>query len=351
MTASTEPTLTETIIRTPIKSRGAWMGSDLARSDDWLVPLTDEHREELRAFAAQAKAQGLGLADIREDTFEFRSLKPITKFIESEIEDGLGLVVLRGLDLEGVSPEDAGLMYFAIGSAMGRPIRQNAQGHLLGHIQDTGRDIAKDPGVRGYQTRIALPFHTDTSTDLLCLLCYRKAMSGGKSSLASLLTIYNRILEEAPEIIDTLYERFHYDCREEKHPDGLPYYSRAAASVSGGKLSLRHNSGYAKSARRHEGCPPMTEEQIRVMGLIDRLSYDEQIRFDVQLEEGDMIFLNNYQVIHARNAFEDFEEPDRKRHLMRLWLHLHRGRPLAKDFDNRGGIVTTADERSDGLSA
>ena len=86
------------------------------------------------------------------------------------------------------------------------------------------------------------------------------------------------------------------------------------------------------------------------MKLIDRLSSDDEIRFDVQLEEGDMLFLNNYQVLHARSEFEDHEEPERKRHLMRLWLHLYRGRPLAPDFDNRGGIVTTADERSDGLA-
>lgn len=327
------------------------MGCELAKGDDWLVPLTDEHRKELRGFAAQAKAQGLGLADIRSDTFGYRSLKPVIESIETEIEDGLGLVVLRGLDLTDVSPEDAGLMYFAIGAALGRPIRQNAQGHLLGHIQDTGRDIMKDPGVRGYQTRIALPFHTDTSNDLLCLLCYRTAKSGGMSSLASLLTIYNRILGEAPELVDALYDPFHYDCREEEHPDGGPFYTRVAASVCGGKLSLRHNSGYAKSAQRHEGCPRLTEAQRRVMDLIDRLSFDEQIRLDVQLQEGDMLFLNNYQVVHARTAFEDFEEPDRKRHLMRLWLRLHRGRPLTPDFDNRGGIVTTADERSDGLRA
>lgn len=342
---------TETIVRTPITSRGAWLGSDLASRDDWLVPLAEEQRAELRRFAAQAKEQGLGLADIGPDTFEYCTLAPLLESIESEIEDGLGLVVLRGLDLTGLSPEEAGLMYFAIGAALGRPIQQNAQGHLLGHIQDTGRDIMKDPGVRGYQTRIALPFHTDTSTDLLGLLCYRTAKSGGMSSLAPLLTIYNRLLEEAPDLVDTLYERFHYDCREEEHPDGGPFYSRAAASVCAGKLSLRHNSGYAKTAQRHESCPRLTEAQREVMDRIDRLSFDEEIRFDVQLEEGDILFLNNYQVMHARTAFEDWEEPERKRHLMRLWLHLHRGRPLAPDFDNRGGIVVTAHDRSDGLGA
>ncbi len=336
----TTPT-TETIVRTPITGRGAWMGAELARSDDWLVPLSEEHQHELRGFISRAKAKGLTPQDIGPETFPLRTLAPVVEAVEDEIENGLGLVVLRGLDLTGLSAEDAGIGYFAIGAAMGRPIRQNAKGHMLGHIQDTGWDIMTDPNVRGYQTRIALPFHTDTSTDLLSLLCYRKAKSGGKSSLASLLTIYNRVLETAPELIDALYERFHYDCREEGHTDGTPYYSRAATSVCEGKFSLRHNSGYAKTAARHEGCPPLRGAQREVMDLIDRLSFDEEIRFDVQLEEGDMIFINNYQVVHARSAFEDHEEPDRKRHLMRLWLYLHSGRALAADFDNRDTIVTT----------
>ncbi len=341
--------MTEMIVRTPITTRAAWLGTELARSDDWLIPLTEEHQREFRDIVAQGRARGLGLADIRPDAFPLERLASVARAVESEIEDGLGFVVLRGLDLEGLSAEDAGLAYFVFGAALGRPIRQNAQGHLLGHIQDTGRNIMKDPAVRGYQTRIALPFHTDTSTDLLCLLCYRKAKSGGMSSLAPLFTIYNRLLEDAPELIDTLYEPFNYDCREEKHPDGLPFYSRAAASVCGGKLSLRHNSGYAKTAQRLETCPRLTEAQTRVMDKIDRLSFDEEIRFDVQLEPGDMVFINNYQVMHARSEFEDHSEPDRRRHLMRLWLHLHRGRPLAPDFDNRGGIVTTDTLANDGL--
>jgi len=344
MTASTPSTpQTETIIRTPISSRGAWLGSELALRDDWLIPLTDEHQAVIRGIVEQANTNGIGLADIGRDTFNLGAMAAVVERVKSEIEDGLGLIVLRGLDLADLSAEDAGLAYFAIGAAMGRPIRQNAKGHLLGHVKDTGRDIMTDPNVRGYQTRIALPYHTDTSTDLLGLLCFRKSKSGGKSSLAPLLTIYNRLIETEPDLIDALYERFHYDCREEKHRDGTPYYSRAAASVCDGKLSLRHNSGYAKTAQRLENCPPHTDAQIRVMGRIDQLSSDEEIRFDVQLEEGDMLFVNNYQVMHSRTEFEDYEEPDRKRHLMRLWLYLHEGRSLAPDFDNRDTIITTED--------
>ena len=343
--------LTETIVREEIVHPAAWVGAELAQGDDWLMRLDASHQDDVRRLLAEAKARELSLADIGAQTLPLGALAPVAEAIEAQVEGGPGVVVVRGLDLAGLSPDEAGLAFFLLGAAFGRPIRQNAEGHLLGHIRDTGRDITKDPSVRGYQTRIALPFHTDTSTDLLGLLCYRTARSGGKSSLAPLLTIYNEVLRQAPELIDTLYERFHYDCREEEHPDGGPFYSRAAASVKGGVLSLRHNSGYAKTAQRHPSCPRLTDEQRSVLDLIDRLSFDERLRFDVQLEEGDMLFLNNYQVMHARTAFEDHEEPERKRHLMRLWLHLYRGRPLAPDFDNRGGIVTTSAAANDGLDA
>lgn len=333
--------LTETILREPIVSRGAWVGPELALGTEWLVPLEQRHQDEFRRFIQEARQQGLGLHDIHEDTFVLGALASVAQALRSEIEDGIGVVVLRGLDLTDLSAEDAGLAYFAFGRALGRPIRQNAKGDLLGHVRDTGRDIMTDPNARGYQTRIALPFHTDTSTDLLSLLCFRRSKSGGMSSLSPLLTVYNRLLEESPELIETLYERFHYDCREEKHRDGTPYYSRAAASVCDGRLSMRHNSGYARTAQRMESCPRLSEAQIEVMAAIDRLSFDESLRFDVQLEEGDMLFVNNYQVMHARSEFEDYDEPERKRHLMRLWLYLHDGRRLLPDFDNRDTIITT----------
>lgn len=342
-------TSTEEIVRVPLTGPGVWRGPELERKTEWLIPMTENHRAELRDIAARTRADGLGLSDIGRDTLPLTECAPLARQIRQQVEDGLGLVVLRGLDLDGVSLEDAGVMFFVLGRAMGTPIRQNAQGHLLGHIRDTGRNIFEDLSVRGYQTKIGLPFHTDTSTDLLGLLCFRKAKSGGKNFLAPLLTIYNEVLRKAPELIDTLYEPFHYDCRDEEHPDGKPFYSRTAASVSAGKLSLRHNSGYARSAERHEECPRITEKQSRVMQLIDEISFDPEIHFALQLEEGDMLFVNNYQVMHARSEFEDHEDDALRRHLLRLWLHLYEGRPLAPAFDNRGGIVTTDSNANDGL--
>ena len=33
-----------------------------------------------------------------------------------------------------------------------------------------------------------------------------------------------------------------------------------------------------------------------------------------------MQFLNSYLTLHSRSEFEDYPEPERRRHLLRLWL-------------------------------
>ncbi|UCH25841.1 MAG: TauD/TfdA family dioxygenase [Trueperaceae bacterium] len=39
-----------------------------------------------------------------------------------------------------------------------------------------------------------------------------------------------------------------------------------------------------------------------------------------KLEPGQMMFVNNRWILHNRTAFEDFAEPERRRHYVRLWL-------------------------------
>ena len=268
------------------------------------------------------------------------------------VENGVGFVVVRGLDIDRWTEREAGLAFYAVGRQMGRPVKQNDRGHLLGHIRDTGKDIFTDQSARGYQVRIALPFHTDTSTDLLSLMCLRTAKEGGESALAPLQTVYNEVLARRPDLIDTYYRPFNFDCRDEEHPDGGPFYTRVLASVgTDGRFSLRHNSGYARSAaHRFDECPALTEQQDELLALVDELTQDPTIHVRFLLEQGDIVLVNNYAIAHARSAFEDHDEPDRKRHLLRLWLVRYDGRPLAPDFDNRAGLKTTADIREDGLA-
>jgi hypothetical protein len=42
----------------------------------------------------------------------------------------------------------------------------------------------------------------------------------------------------------------------------------------------------------------------------------------MDFQVGDIQLINNATILHARTAYEDHVEPERKRHLVRLWLRL-----------------------------
>jgi hypothetical protein len=341
---------TPTIIREPLSGPAVWRGPELDPSD-YVYRLDPDEVDEIRRVRDDLVARGVGLGAIDPESAPIPALADTIAAWAQRLEHGIGFVAVRGLDIEDWSEREAGLAYYALGRQLGYPVKQNADGHLLGHVRDTGKDIFTDPSARGYQVRIALPFHTDTSTDLLSLMCLQTAKHGGDSALAPLQTIYNDVLARRPDLIDTFYDSFAFDCRGEEHPDGGPFYRRVLASVGAdGRLSLRHNSGYARSAaRRFDECSELTKQQDELLALIDELAQDPEIHVRFALERGDIILINNYVVAHSRSAFEDHEEPERKRHLLRLWLVMYDGRPLAADFDNRAGLVTTADVADDGL--
>lgn len=332
-----------------VDNAAAWRGPDL-EPEDWLYHLDGAESEAIAATLADIKSRDLSLAQIEPATVAVPAMSQAIHDWLHRLEDGLGFVIIRGLDVSALSASDAALVYYALGRQMGYPVSQNANGHLIAHVRDTGRKFGSDTNVRGYQTSIPLPFHTDTSTDVLGLLCYRTAKEGGTSHLASLVTIYNEILATRPDLIDVFYQPFNFDCRDEEHPDGGPFYTRVLASVTAGTLSLRHNSGYARSSARFDDCPPLTERQEELLALVDSLATDPAFHFSTKLERGDILLVNNYAVMHSRSRFTDHEQGELKRHLLRLWLVLYEGRPLASDFDNRAGLLQTTGPGDLGLN-
>ncbi|MEM7140760.1 MAG: TauD/TfdA family dioxygenase [Actinomycetota bacterium] len=344
--------MTETqIVREPLSGPAAWRGEDLTPAD-YLYELSGDEIDAIVALRDDVIERDLGLGQIAPDTVAAPGMETAIADWLDRLENGIGFVVVRGLDIDGWTERQAGVAYYALGRQMGAPVKQNAAGHLLGHVRDTGKDIFTDPSARGYQVRIPLPFHTDTSTDLLSLMCLRTAKEGGESALAPLQTVYNAVLASRPDLIDTYYRSFNFDCRDEEHPDGGPFYTRVLASVGpDGRFSLRHNSGYARSAaQRFDECEPLTDQQDELLGLVDMLCQDPALHLRFTLQQGDIVLVNNYAVAHSRSGFEDHDDPDLKRHLLRLWLVLHQGRELAADFDNRAGLATTADVVEDGLA-
>jgi hypothetical protein len=58
------------------------------------------------------------------------------------------------------------------------------------------------------------------------------------------------------------------------------------------------------------------------------------------LQPGDLQFVHNHVLLHDRNGFVDHAEPERRRHLLRLWLAPPGARALPPVYAQRYGSLT-----------
>jgi hypothetical protein len=56
-----------------------------------------------------------------------------------------------------------------------------------------------------------------------------------------------------------------------------------------------------------------------------------------------MQWVHNHTMLHDRTSYEDWPEPERKRHLLRLWLAAPGARPLPPVYAERFGKVDIGD--------
>ncbi len=178
---------------------------------------------------------------------------------------------------------------------------------MLGHVRDTGRSLA-DPATRGYQTRAALPFHTD-GADLLALLSLRTPRAGGRTSLVSSAAVHNAVLDLRPDLAERLYRTYFFDRREEHAPEEPPYAAAPLATRLGGALSMRYNRCYVESAQRFPQVPRLEPADLELFDLIDGVAGSPEFRLDIDLQAGDLLLLNTHTIMHARAQFEDHDSP------------------------------------------
>lgn len=321
----------------PITGPSAWKGSQLRDQQDWIQRLTDRQIAELEDAVAHSKKDRIALIELTREVFPLPTLGPLLDELRADILRGRGFVLLRGIPVERYEMEDIARLYLGLGSYLGRPVSQNAMGHLLGHIIDIGRSV-DDPSARTYQTNARQYFHAD-SCDIVGLLCLRKAKSGGNSAIISSVTLFNEILERRPDLLPVLCQPFAVDRRGEVPAGQKPWYDFPVFNWHGGLLTTYYIRRYIESARRFPEIPPLTEQQIAALDLVDELVDDPELHLQMAFEPGDIQLLHNPQILHDRTAFEDWPEPERRRHLLRLWLCPPDGRPLPPYYAERWGSV------------
>ena len=326
---------------TPVTGPKAWRGADLTRDTSWIVTLTDAEIADVDRALDAARRSGRPLAEIDQASFPLTVLRPRLEQAVGEMQDGRGFLVVRGLPVERYRDDDVGLIFWGMGRHMGAPLHQNPQGDLLGHVYDHGRTYG-DIDVRGYETNAYLPYHTDAG-DMVGLLCLRRGIEGGLSSIVSSTTVHNEILRQRPEYLGLLYNGFYYIRREAALTErGVSERPIPVFGCRDGVVSCRYirNQINAGAVKREV---PLTRLEKAALDFLDEQTRREDLRLDMDLQLGDIQFINNYTILHSRTGFVDGELPHQKRHMLRLWLKFPRPWPLGPDFPAHMGYKPLQD--------
>jgi hypothetical protein len=348
--------------REPLIGRSAWHGKDLDASGDWIRTLNDTHRREIDAALAQLERARAPLLGFTRDDFPLVATAELLDQISDELENGRGMVRLRGLPVERYSDDEIRRIFWGIGTHLGTAVYQNANGEIMGEVRDetklTTKTYAPTEAGRIVSSRARgstgpLRWHTDRC-DVIALLCVRNAKAGGISKLTSIVAIYNEILRRRPDLLELLCQDY---WRARPADEDGPTTSRAFAlpvfGVQDGKLTCQYSRTYVEQAQEFPEVPRMTPAQNEALDLLAEVA--EKVCLYSPFVPGDLQLLNNHVIFHGRTAYEDDRATHQERLLLRLWLSMPNNRRLPHEFEAfwgctapgalRGGVIQHATGR------
>ncbi|WP_338664748.1 TauD/TfdA family dioxygenase [Pararoseomonas sp. SCSIO 73927] len=310
-----------------IRSEADWRPAGIVNSGRWLRQVAEEEAADLGAAVDALKAGGKPMLDITRRDVALGRFAAVLGDARAVVEDGPGFIVLRGLPTAGRTPEENRLMAWAVGAHLGVARPQGKASQLISDVRDAGGTYRSGSG-RGYNTNAELDYHTDGS-DVVGLLCLNTARSGGLSRLSSTVAIHNELVRTRPDLAEALYGLFPHSRQNEEAADEAPWYMAPVFSERDGAFACRYIRNHIRSTQAMEGTPRLTPLQHEALDTVQRMAESPDFSFDMWLEPGDLQLVNNHVLIHSRTHYEDFEEPERKRHLLRLWLSVPEARPLS----------------------
>jgi len=317
----------------PIHHPSVWTGDELTKSTDWQYQFTDRQLEELDL--ALAASRGRDLESITAEEFPLSTLADSLEVIRDTLENGSGAVRMRGLDLSRYSMNDARRLFFGLSQHIGSAVSQSAAGERLFHVRNEGF-ADNDPRARGPNTAKKLTFHTDRC-DVIGFFCWRQAISGGDNELVSSMAVYNRILEQRPDLLEVLMQPFPYKRHNVDTGNQLPYVMQPVFSFCDGHFACAFLRVLIDRADRDPDCPTLTDQQREALDLVEQSA--AELCVEIRQQPGDILFLNNWVTLHRRTAFKDHQALEERRCLFRIWLSPPNNRPLDPAFaDNYGAV-------------
>lgn len=318
----------------PVGGPASWLGVDKEQDDSWVHHLAPAEVDEIESALVAAERAGKTLDDLEPKDFPLPALSAVLDDLRTELEDGCGIKLLRGFPTDQFSTDQLRMVFWALGQHIGMAVSQSSRNDYLGDVRDlrTGLD---GPTFRGYTSNGELTYHCDAA-DVTGLFCLHPAKEGGLSRIVSSAAIHDEIGRTRPDLLKVLYEPFWWSMQGNELPGVDPFYTQPIFAVEDGYFAGRYTRTHIRSAEleaeTNEQIPALSSAQVEALAYIDEIAARPEFHLTMMFEPGDMQFLNNHLTLHTRTAFTDFPETDRRRHLLRLWLSLPNGRPLAESF-------------------
>ena len=316
VTTSAAPSTLDTLIPSP----RAWHGPALAR-DHYLLAIPAEVLAELDAALGELRRAPVPTLLLLPEHFALAATARFMEEARRRLDEGPGFVMLDRLPVDAMSRDEAIALYWVLMSFLEPPVAQEWKGTVIYDVRHDGAEYTAD--TRGALTPAGLEMHTDSSMGeapptYVSLFCLRPARAGGMSIVSSAAAAHNHFLTEQPALLRRLYDVFYRDHQEYQAPDAAATNFRPVFAWDGG-LRTRFNArhivrGYEKTGRA------LDADGARAVTLMDEFLADPAHRLDLWLERGQIQVLNNRVIVHGRTTYQDADEPELRRHLVRLWL-------------------------------
>ena len=312
----------------PVTSPRGWSRADMQADRYWTVHLTPAQIADFEQALAHATQTGKSLFEMTRADFPIGGdAMAVLRAAIGETQTGRGFQLLRGFPVQRWSVQQTRVLFWGIGLHLGVARPQGKASLYLADVRDAGVDYRSNTG-RGHTSKSALDFHADGS-DLVGLMCVRTARAGGTSLLSSSIRAYNEMLASAPDLAAELFGLFTFGRQGEQAPEEAPYYEASIFGWKDGRFACRYVRNHINTAQKvFPEVPRLTDRQIAALDLLDATLAREDLCFHMAFEPGDIQLINNHIVLHSRTDYDDFDAPEQKRHLLRLWVSLPQAQAL-----------------------
>ena len=298
----------------------AWTNREVTEQR-WRLTIPAAALAEIDTALATLRANPLDTRLLSPDDYRLDACRAFMLQVQAVLDEDLGVAVLDRLPVDRYSKDELTAVYWLLSSLIARPVAQAFDGRMLYDVYDSGKQI--DTRVRGDLTGAELIWHSDYGFNhpppYIGLLVLRTAREGGISSAASMLTAHNVMQQRAPELLRRLYQPFYWN-RQGEHRDGesLTHFY-PVFEYDGSALRSRFNRRLIYKGYELAGVPLDELGQAAVETMFEVMSEPEH-HFTFELAPGQIQYMNNFRIAHRRTHYVDYDEPDARRHLVRIFL-------------------------------